>query len=71
MNQDQTSITKNLVSVFLLNGKVLIKNLPDNPGTVSKLKNKYPGNDKLLFYHTIPLNDRKFPIYEPIKNKKK
>lgn len=71
MNQEGTSITKNLVSVFLLNGKVLIKNLPADQGTIGKLKNKYPGNDKLLFYHTIPLNDRKFPIYEPIKNEKK
>lgn len=71
MNQDQTSITKKLVSVFLLNGKVLIKNLPDDPGTVGSLRAKYPGNDKLLFYHTLPLDDRKFPIYEPIKNKKK
>jgi hypothetical protein len=68
---NQTSITKKLVSVFLLNGKVLVKNLPDNPWNVENLKHKYPGNDKLLFFHTLPLDDRKFPIYEPIKNKKK
>lgn len=68
---EQTSITKKLVSVFLLNGKVLIKNLPADQGTIGKLKSKYPGNDKLLFYHIMPLNDQKFPIYEPIKSKKK
>lgn len=71
MNQDGTSITKKLVSVFMLNGKVLIKNLPADQGTIGNLKAKYPGNDKLLFYHTMPLNDSKFPIYEPIKNVKK
>jgi hypothetical protein len=32
---------------------------------------EYADNDKLIFYHTIPLNDRKYPIYEPNKNKKK
>lgn len=68
---DRTSITRKLVSVFLINGKVLIKNLPADPGTIGKLKAKYPGNDKLLFYHIMPLNDRKFPIYEPTKKEKK
>ena len=68
---DRTSITKKLVSVFLLNGKVLIKNLPADQGTIGSLRAKYPGNDKLLFYHILPLNDQKFPIYEPIKSKKK
>ena len=71
MNQEGNSVSRKLISVFMLNGKVLIKNLPDNPGTVSQLLYKYPGNDKLLFYHTLPLNDRKHPIYEPIKNVKK
>ena len=69
--KEQTSITKKLVSVFLIDGKVLIKNLPADQGTIGKLKAKYPGNDKLLFYHIMPLNDQKFPIYEPIQSKKK
>jgi hypothetical protein len=67
---NETSITKKLVSVFMLNGKVLVKNLPDNPGTVANLRAKYTGNDKLLFYHTLPLNDRKYPIFNPAENKK-
>lgn len=66
-----TVIIKKLVSVFMLNGKVIIKNLPADQGTIANLRGKYPGNDKLLFYHTVPLNDRKYPIYEPIKNEKK
>lgn len=66
-----TVIIKKLVSVFMLNGKVIIKNLPADQGTIANLRAKYPGNDKLLFYHTVPLNDRKYPIYEPINNEKK
>ena len=54
----------------MLNGKVLIKNLPADQGTISKLRAKYRGNDKLLFYHTLPLNDRKYPIFNPAENKK-
>jgi hypothetical protein len=54
----------------MLNGKVLVKNLPDNPGIIAKLRAKYTGNDKLLFYHTLPLNDRKYPIFNPAENKK-
>jgi hypothetical protein len=65
-----TSVTKKLVSVFMLNGKVLIKNLPADQGTISNLRAKYTGNDKLLFYHTLPLDDRKYPIFNPAENKK-
>ena len=54
----------------MLNGKVLIKNLPADQGTISNLRAKYTGNDKLLFYHTLPLDDRKYPIFNPAENKK-
>lgn len=64
------TIDKKLVSVFNIKGKVLIKNIPANMGNIARLKEKYNGNDEILFYHVIPLNDRKFPIYKPTKNNK-
>ena len=64
------TIDKKLVSVFNTKGKVLIKNIPANMGNIARLKEKYKSNDEILFYHVIPLNDRKFPIYNPDKNKK-
>ena len=62
---DQTSITKKLVSVFLLNGKVLIKNLPADQGTIGKLK--LQNLPKMASLPNLVI----FAIYEPIKSKKK
>lgn len=66
-----TTIHKKLISVFHINGRVMIKNLPDNPGNIGTILSKYEERNHIIFYHTSPLDDRKFPIHEPIKNKGK
>lgn len=69
MNGD--TINKKLVSVITTKNKVLIKNIPANMGNIARLREKYKSNDEILFYHVFPLDDRKFPIYNPDKNKKR
>lgn len=64
------TIHKKLISVFHVNGRVVVKNLPDNPGNIGTILSKYAERDHVIFYHSYPLNDRKFPIQETIKTLK-
>jgi hypothetical protein len=61
------TIHKKLVSVFLLNGKVIVKNLPGDPGTIGAMLAKYPKEEYLIFHHTLPISDREFPIQQTSK----
>lgn len=64
------TIHKKLISVFHVNGRVMVKNLPDNPGNIGTVLSKYEERNHIIFYHSLPLTDREFPIHDPIKNTK-
>lgn len=65
-----TTIHKKLISVFHVNGRVMVKNLPDNPGNIGTVLNRYEERNHIIFYHSLPLTDREFPIQDPIKKTK-